>query len=191
MSKNTNADDKQVNKAWMDHYKKISKNGWELKNRRLFTCIIVMHFINFCFSKVPIDFKEYEEFTDIIYEDNKNCSFNTMTDYLFDERACVRVLITCHKDTKIETKQMMVSKLFDSEEIQEVNTFLNTLGKFTEKILIKKSVENIYDVHVANLVCLNYKVKYTNFETFEEFWLKKVNDKILIYRYTISLNINE
>ena len=29
MSKNTNADDKQVNKAWMDHYKKISKNGGE------------------------------------------------------------------------------------------------------------------------------------------------------------------
>ena len=168
-------------------------SGLQLKNRRLFTCIIVMHFINFCFcfSKVPIDFKEYEEFIDIIYDDNKNCSFNTMTDYLFDERACVRVLITCHKDTKIETKQMMVSKLFDSEEIQEVNTFLNTLGKFTEKLLIKKSVENIYDVPVANLVCLNYKVKYTNFETFEQFWLKKVNDKILIYRYTISLDINE
>lgn len=168
-------------------------SGLQLKTKRFITCLVVMVFINVCFScsTFSVDYREYEEFTDMIYDENKNYSFNTMVDYLFDDRACVRVLIKYHNDSRIETSQMMVSRLFDLEEIEEVNTFLNTLGSFTEKILIEESVENIYDVPVSNLVCLNYKVKYTNFETFEQFLLKKVDDKILIYRYTISLTINE
>jgi hypothetical protein len=86
---------------------------------------------------------------------------------------------------------MMVSEVFDAKEIESVDKFLSLLSNFQKQILTSESVENIYDVPVPDLFCLNYKVKYENLNTYEQFWLKERDGKIFIYRYTICLDVYE
>ena len=109
---------------------------------------------------------------------------------MYDERSCVRVLVTHHyEDSKVHVTQLTANESFDSIEIDEVNNFLISIGKFKKNCLADASVENIYDIPVPDLFCLDYNVKYENYETSEHFWLKKKGDEIRIYRYTICLDV--
>ncbi len=177
--------------------KKLAKekeNGLKLKTRKtlIFSTILFSIFVLCSFSKHPIDFTNYEEFVESFYVGNKNDSFEKIRKYLYSNRSCVRILITYYnEDDTVRTEQMMVSEVFDAKEIESVDKFLSLLSNFQKQILTSESVENIYDVPVPDLFCLNYKVKYENLNTYEQFWLKERDGKIFIYRYTICLDVYE
>ena len=144
------------------------------------------------FSKRRIDFTEYEKFVESFYINQTNKSFDTIQNYLYDNNCLIRVDVKHNiNDSCIYTNQIMVNQLFDFEEIQELNSFLFSLGNFSKAKLLSESVENIYDVPLSNLFCLEYKVKYDNYETNEQFWLKQRDGEVFIYRYTIYLTVYE
>ncbi len=165
-----------------------------MKTKKIFIFIFVLASIAaFCsFSKSTVIFTDYEKFVDELYACNKLDSFEKIHEHVYSERSCVRVLITHHyKDSKIYVDEKIANEAFESREIDDVNNFLISLGKFQEKYLTDKSIKNIYDIPVSDLICLDYNVKYDNFETSEHFWLKKKDGKIQIYRYTVCLDIYE
>jgi len=136
--------------------------------------------------KKQIDYSEYENFIEDFYSNKKNTSFEKIKHFFYNERSSVRLDIY---DSKLkETMQLSIFEDSEKQEIDNLNWYLKSLGYMSSKSIMYESIENIMDVAVSDLYCFGFKVKYSNFETSEYFWLKKQDNKICIYQYGIGMD---
>lgn len=88
-----------------------------------------------------------------------------------------------------ETNYVFKNEKKDYENIKDL---LLSLGKVKSyNILDYQFEESIFDVAESNLYYILYNVEYENFTTREYFWLKKNNDNIYVYRYSVNFSAKE
>lgn len=157
----------------------------------ILTCIFIT-FSLLAMSKKDIDYSEYDNYIKKIYKTNL-LSYQSISDNFYDDTSCIRLLLYYYSDDKkefIESDQLMIFSDADNEEIEQVDNILLSLGKCLDRKLTDSSIKNIYDIPVGDLYCLTYEAKFENYDNIiEEFWLKKREGKIYIYRYTTEIEI--
>lgn len=165
-----------------------------MKTKKILIAYIffITAFCLFPFGKKKIDYSEYENFLEQFFETD-SLSFDTIQNEFYDEHCCVRLIFHYYSIiTKefIESDQIMAFPNATEEEICRINNILESLGTIKNRKLTESSIKNIYDLPVSDLYCFTYEGTLKNKSTIiEQFWLKKKDGKICIYRYTIGVDV--
>lgn len=168
------------------------ENGLKLKNKISIIILLFcsMFFCSFGRNQVlskNIDFEEYIDFSNLIFENEILFDFERLNNLFFDERSHL-VIQDEHKTEEGDVFTDEQNYVFKNEikEYEHIQGILSSLGKIKNYSIKTYNFEkSIYDVHVNNLYYILYNVEYENYKTIEYFWLKKDKDKIYIYRYFV------
>jgi hypothetical protein len=138
------------------------------------------------------ELRPVENFIDGFYVNLKNPSFEMFNNYFLNEKSYIMIRTIYHyEDSKVMNTETLYMFSGDMDKWEAIKQVISSLGYQQKKILVKSSIEDIYDVPVSDLICLDYRIDYQNKKTYEKFWLKMKNNTIYIYKYEIGIHVYE
>ena len=112
--------------------------------------------------------------------------------YFLNEKSYIMIRTIYHYEDRKEMDTAIIYMFHgDMDKWEDIKQVISSLGYQQKKILVKSSIEDIYDVPVSDLICLDYRIDYQNKKTYEKFWLKMKNNTIYIYKYEIGIHVYE
>lgn len=168
----------------------------KLQNKIITIIIFSIFFCSFGRKETTnkiINFEEIKQFSKLLYETGSLFDFEKLNNLFLNERSHL-ILQEEHKNVEGNLITGETNYVFKNEkkDYENIKDLLLSFGKVKSyNILDYRFEESIYDVAESNLYYILYNVEYENFTTTEYFWLKKNNDNIYVYRYSVNFSAKE